>query len=121
MLMAVNGLSSVYTGRYILGTGSAASSGTLAQFVGEVNVSTFTASTFSSHEIYIPNYASTSLTVKSYSVDNVSENNATLAYSTLIAGAITTGASGISSITITQTGGSFVQHSTFTLYGISNA
>jgi hypothetical protein len=92
----------------------------LAQYVGELDVATNTASTFSSHEIYVPNYASTTLTAKSYSVDSVTENNATTAYANLIAGLITTGASGISSITFTQSGaGNFVQHSTFSLYGVS--
>ncbi len=120
LLIAVNGLSSVYSSRYLLGNGAAASSGTLAQYVGELDVATNTASTFSSHEIYLPNYASTSQTAKSYSVDSVTENNATTAYANLIAGLITTGASGISSITFTQSAAAnFAQHSTFTLYGVS--
>jgi hypothetical protein len=120
LLIAVNGLSSVYTARYLLGTGAAASSGSIVQYLGELDVSTNTASTFSSHDIYLPNYSTTAAS-KSYSVDSASENNATTAYASLIAGAITTGASAISSITLSQSAGSFVQYSTFTLYGISNA
>ena len=120
LLIAVNGLSSVYSSRYLIGTGAAATSGTLAQYVGELDVATNTASTFSNHEIYLPNYASTSLTAKSYSVDSVTENNATTAYANLIAGLITTGASGISSITFTQSAAAnFAQYSTFSLYGVS--
>jgi len=77
-----------------------------------------TASTFMSGEIYIPNYANTSLN-KSVSVDVVEETNATTAYAQLIAGIIPT-TSAISSIAIT-TGNFFAEFSSFYLYGIKNS
>lgn len=103
--------------RKIEGDGSAASSGTRSDFylTGVVNPSSATASTFSSFEIYIPNYAGS--TNKSFSVDSVTENNATTAYTNLIAGIWNT-TSAINSITISN---ALAQYSTFTLYGIKNS
>ena len=103
-----------YTQKYIIGTGSAAGSGT-NQFAINEN-STFTANTFSNGEIYIPNY--TSSNAKSASADSVNENNATNAYS-VFGAFLWSGTSAISSITFaTDIGTNIAQYSTFTLYGI---
>ena len=84
-LISFNGSTASITSRKIQGSGSAASSTTTPARLAGRNVSaTATASTFSSVEIYIPNYAGN--TNKSYSIDSVTENNATEAYATLIAG-----------------------------------
>ena len=78
-----------------------------------------TSNTFNNGSIYIPNY--TSSNNKSYSTDTVTENNATTAYATLMAG-LFSNSSAISSIKIAANGiYSFVQYSTAYLYGISNA
>jgi hypothetical protein len=80
-----------------------------------VNQSGATANTFSNAEIYIPNYTVTSN--KPISVDSATENNATEAYRTAIAG-LSRNTAAITSITITANLGT---GSSFYLYGISNA
>lgn len=87
-------------------------------FMGHVPAASSTSNTFGNHMIYIPNYTSTG--VKSLSSDGTTENNGTQIYQTLIAGKITNGAA-ISSITISAAGSSFVQYSSFYLYGVKNA
>jgi hypothetical protein len=67
--------------------------------------------------IYIPNYAGSSN--KSVSIDSVTENNATGAYSGLTA-ALFASTAAITSFGI-STGSNFVQYSTATLYGIKNS
>ena len=100
--------------------GSAASVSATANsaYGGTVGLSTFTANTFASNDVYVPNYAGSNQ--KSFSVDGVSENNATLAYEFLAAG-LWTNTSAITSISIFPAGGTFVQYSTATLYGIKNS
>jgi hypothetical protein len=84
------------------------------------NPFTYTSNTFSSASLYIPNYANTS-TNKSMSVDGVQENNSTTNAQNLAAG-LWANTSAINRITITPDGGgSFAQHSTAYLYGVSNA
>jgi hypothetical protein len=104
--------SAVDSGRTIKGNGSGAFSGTETVFW--INPSSATASTFGSAELYIPNY--TGSTVKSISIDAVTENNAATAYQFLGAG-LENGTSAITSITLTATT-AFAQHSTATLYGV---
>ena len=78
---------------------------------------TATANTFSSTEIYIPNYASNNN--KSVSIDNVTENNNTIYYSNLTAG-LWANSAAITSIKIEPSQG-WLQYSTATLYGIKNS
>ena len=106
------------TGIYLFGNGSSASSGTAHKAPLE-NGGGSTANTFSNSWVYIPNYANTSYN-KSYSVDGVVETNGTEAYQVLIAGLVAT-TSAITSIKVTPGAGSFVQYSTFYLYGIKNS
>jgi hypothetical protein len=81
--------------------------------------STFTASTFSNNFLYIPNYRSSNY--KSFSADDVAENNSTTADLYLTAG-LWSNTSAITSIKIQQAVDvGFVQYSTAYLYGISNA
>jgi hypothetical protein len=114
-----NGSSSGYSDRLLYGTGSAAASAsgsyTDQAYATNITQSTVTASTFSSNEIYIPNY--TSANNKSLSVDGVTENNATLAYG-ILAATLWSNTAPITSITIQAISGNFVQYSTATLYGI---
>ena len=117
--IAFNGSASSFSSRYLVGNGAAASSSTLAQYGGDAVSATSTASTFSNVQIYIPNYAGS--TNKSYSVDSVTENNATSAYALMIAG-LWSNTAAINQITLTpNTGANFVQYSTAYLYGISNS
>jgi hypothetical protein len=113
-----------YTYRYLLGNGTTASSGTgttTSTLGGRQPESTFTASTFGNTLIYIPNYASSNN--KSFSVDNVTENNATAALASLIAG-LWSNSAAITSIKfepLSPQTWTFDQYSTAYLYGISNA
>lgn len=116
MYIAFNGSTANFTGRYLLGDGSNASSGVLARYLGSIYGTIGTANVFNNTQIYIPNYSSANN--KSFSVDNVAENNATTGFQNIIAG-LWSNSAAITSISISCTG--FIQHSTATLYGISNS
>jgi hypothetical protein len=66
-------------------------------------------------EIYFPNYASA--TNKSFSIDSVTENNATLANQFLTAG-LWSNTAAITSITLLAASGNLAYYSTASLYGI---
>ena len=116
--MAFNGSSASFTSRYLNGSGSATSSGSRTDFYQSavIDESGYTANTFGNTEIYIPNF--TSANNKSFSIDGVTETNATLAYMTLIAG-LWSNTAAITSIGISPGSGNFAQYSTFSLYGVS--
>lgn len=76
-----------------------------------------TASTFTSNEVYIPNYTSTSS--KSVAITNVTENNSASANYVGVSAGFYLGTSAISTITIT-TGSTIAVGSSFFLYGIKN-
>ena len=82
------------------------------------NGATATASTFANSMLYIPNYAGSNN--KSMSIDAVSENNASSAYTYLVAG-LWSNSAAINQITLTPFSGNFVQYSTAYLYGIKNS
>ena len=116
-LVSFNGSTANFTARYLEGTGSSASSGSYARFIGAVPAANATASTFGSLELYIPNYLSN--TNKSYSADSVTENNATLAFTELVAG-LWSDTSAINSITISSgSSDNLAANSTFSLYGLA--
>lgn len=100
------------------GTPSASSTG--GPSGGYVDASNFTANSFSSTDIYIPNYAGS--TAKSFSIDSVTEQNAT-GWDTIMGleAALWNGTSAINQITLTLDYGNFAQYSTATLYGISKS
>ena len=117
-----NANSSGYSFKRLRGTGSAVDSygesGATEMNLYNTSVgASATASTFSNYEIYIPNYAGS--TNKSFSVDSVTENNATEAYAVLFAG-LWANTAAISSMSIVPTT-LFAQYSTATLYGISKS
>jgi hypothetical protein len=120
--MTLNSATSTYSNTLLLGNGATASStrntGQPYLRAGYVNPSGSTASTFSSGEIYIPNYTST--TDKPMSSLGMTENNATTAYIANYANLWQT-SSAITSISLQVTGQNFVSGSSFYLYGISNA
>jgi len=84
--------------------------------IGNATGATATANTFDSSDVYIPNY--TSSNYKSISVDDVMENNAATAYNTLTT-SLWSQTAAITTINIFPGSGSFSQHSTFSLYGVS--
>ena len=116
-----NGSSTGYSNRRLNGDGSTAVSGSPTDayiVLGVANTTSQTSNTFSSHNIYIPNYAGSSN--KLVSSDNASENNATTAYIYLMAGLWSNSA--ITSIVITdENAANWGQYSTATLYGIKNS
>lgn len=108
------------TNRWLRGSGSAATSGSGTDISVLYPGTSATASTFGNTYVYFPNYANTT-TNKSFSVDCVTENNATEAYAWLAAG-LYSSTSAISRINIfPDTSNVFAQHSTATLYGISKS
>ena len=117
-LLSINGSTSGFSARYLQGNGASASSSTLARWGGNYTASNNTASTFGNAELYFPNYLSSNQ--KSYSVDNVTETNGTTAYAGIVAG-LWTGTGAINQVTFTPNSGSYVQFSTFYLYGVKNA
>ena len=115
LLVNINGSSSNFTGRFVDGGAGTPRSGT-AVVNGIVNGTDYTASTFSSNEIYIPNYTSSNF--KSYSVDYVTENNASAGYNGFSA-LLWSNVTAITSLSFRRaSSGSFVQYSTATLYGV---
>jgi hypothetical protein len=112
-----------YSGLNLYGNGSITQSSSSSSISSLQNltvqsVSTQTASTFGNVELYIPNY--TSSNNKSISADGVQENNATSAQTMLGAG-LWAQTAAITSIEAFPSIGSFVQYSTFYLYGIKNS
>jgi hypothetical protein len=115
-----NSSSSGYSERLLLGTGTVtASNNQSTTFFNYMygSAALDIASTFGNGEMYIPNYAGSNN--KSTSVDTVSEDNNTLAYTALTAG-LWSNSAAITSITIAAVT-NFAQYSTAYLYGISNA
>ena len=106
-----------YTSRRLGTDGSTAFSNNYsAPYGAYADKLTYTASTFANGEIYIPNYRGS--TNKSFSVDDVTENNATAADLFLTAG-IWNNTAAITAVRIAGIVDSFVQYSTATLYGVS--
>lgn len=117
-----NGASSGWTTRYvysILGSGIAGSSTETGTSQTSVQVvgNNATASTFSNSTIYIPNYRGN--VNKVISVDTVAENNSSTAASLVFAGALWSSTAAITSISLTPSSGTWLQHTTATLYGIT--
>ena len=120
LYMTFNSVTSNYSARQIYGDGSSATSATLSNSGAAIsiintNTSVSTTSTFSSTDIYIPNY--TSSVNKSISADSVTENNGTTALAGLTAG-LWPNPTAITSITFTPQADLYVQYSTATLYGV---
>jgi hypothetical protein len=114
-----DGSGGTYTRREIYAENGAIGTETVADnIVGDTSGDTATANTFGSAEIYIPNY--TSSNSKSFSVDSVSENNITNSGMWMLGGKWSETAA-INSITILPNTTTWMQYSTFSLYGISNA
>jgi hypothetical protein len=125
MYMTVNGgaQGSVLSQLWLVGDGTSVASGTYSSiglvYPFYIPGSSATSNTFGNGEIYISNYASTTIS-KSMSTDGVTENNATTVRLEL--GALLFGSNtAISSLLLGPGAGNFVQYSTFTLYGISKS
>ena len=122
-----NGSQTGYAQRVIEGTGASVSSyvqtSTYAFNDDSVGNSS-TAQVFGNSDLYIANYSGS--TFKNFSVDSGNENNATTAYYQIASG-VWSNSAPITRLTFSTSstslsGGSplYMQHSTFTLYGIKN-
>ena len=115
--ISFNGITTGFSRRTLSGNGASASSGSASdRFIGDVNAATSTANTFSNMSVYIPNY--TGSQNKSFSVDTVSENNATTAYQQLVA-FLWSNTAAITSISFSPSSGNLVAGSTISLYKIT--
>ena len=111
-----NNSSTSYTYRRLYGTGSGTFSGTETKIYFDPPAGSSTSNTFGNTSIYIPNYAGS--TNKSVSIDDVTENNATLSYQLLSAG-LWSNTSAITSVKfLSDTGSNFTADSVVSLYGI---
>lgn len=113
-----NGSNTSLTSRWLQGNGASASSASGAA-AGDplVTMANNAANTFNSVTVYIPNYASTTVN-KAYSIDDVTEDNATTAYQRLVA-SLWSSTAAITSVTVLEANGAnLVANSTFSLYGI---
>ena len=120
--------SALYSWTRIVGTGAAAESNNNATYgspydtfiyFSPINTSTQTSNTFSTNEMYIPNY--TISQNRQVSLIGANENNSSSAFIVAEAG-LYRSTTAISSIALTSDGGgNWVSGSSFYLYGISNA
>jgi hypothetical protein len=117
-----NDIYSAYTTKLLQGDGSSTSSSGTAGITASgflaISGANATTSVFSNSEIYIANYSGSNF--KTISIDTVAENNATSAFARIVSG-LWANSSPINKITLSSGSGSFVQHTTATLYGIKNA
>jgi hypothetical protein len=121
MTLTINGATTNISGRYLYGSGTAASSGTISagSLLNPMVPSSWTANTFSNNEVYITNYTSTT-TTKAISVDGVAEfNNASA--DIMLSAVLWNSTAAITSVGLQTTAGTFAAGSTFSLYGIANA
>ena len=113
-----NSSGSNFSYRALYGSGSVAGSySDTASWLGEVPAATSTSNTFGNVSIYIPNYAGS--TNKSFSIDNVGENNGTAARADLIA-ELWSNTAAINSVKL-QSAVNFAQYTTAVLYGINKS
>lgn len=113
-----NGNTTGYSRRGISGNGSTTGSLSFSDTYTLIqNEGAYTANTFGSFFAYIPNYAGS--TNKSWSIDAVTETNATTSYQTFYAG-LWSNTAAITSITLVPNSLNFVQNSTVYVYGIKN-
>ena len=119
LLIAFNGSTANFTQRALFGAGSGngESFSSSVGRAGVVNGDSSTSNTFANQSFYIPNYAGS--TNKSYSVDSVSENNATTAWQEIVAG-LWSQTAAITSVRFTpDTGNNLLAGSTISLYKIT--
>lgn len=121
LYFTVNGSGADIDTHAVIGTGTSSlgvDSGSSVAIYQYSPTSLATANTFSNGSIYLANY--TGSTIKSFSIDNVAENNAAGANMAIVAG-VYAQTTAITSVKLFPSGADLVQYSTVYLYGISNA
>ena len=116
LLLSLNSSTTGFTARALDGDGSTRSSFSETRFMARMPDAAVTANTFGNIQIYFPNYAGS--TNKSYSVDSVTENNATVAYQTILAG-LWSNTAAITTATFTVETGNLAVGSSISLYKIT--
>lgn len=117
--LALNGSTANMTRRVLYGDGSGAGSvSTSTSIFGDACGATSTSNTFSSAQIYIPNY--TGSTNKSWSSTSAYENNATTAVIHAVAG-LWSVTSAITSVGINCGTGNLVSGTSAQIYGVTHA
>ena len=118
--LSLNGSTANSSGRYLFGSGSTRGSMTIAT-EQHVQSNSSTANTFGNGSFTLPNYTTTGIQ-KSFSIDSVTENNATEAYQGFFAG-LWTGTNPITSLGFTMDstfgGNAFLTGSSMSLYKIT--
>jgi hypothetical protein len=113
--LSFNTLTTGFSVRALFGDGAGAGTFTQTRFAGWHPDAAATASTFGNTSLYIANYSGA--TNKSYSIDQVTENNATTARASLVAG-LWSNTAAITGITFTTNGTTLAVGSTISLYGV---
>ena len=121
LFMKINGTSTTYANRRIYGFASTAGSDNYASTsgmdVGGITGNTATANTYSSQEVYVPNYTSSSY--KTISYDGVSENNSSSGNFLVMQATLWSNTAAITSLTFQADVGNLMSGSTFSLYGVA--
>jgi hypothetical protein len=118
--LKINGVTTNMTQRFLYGLGGSASSTSGSIIDAWADSNNATTSTFSSYEIYLPNYGSSNY--KSASQDSVYENNSSTDYGLQLTAGLWSNTAAITSLGLAvTTSGNFVQYSTAYLYGVKNA
>ncbi|MFN9954042.1 MAG: hypothetical protein ACK55I_13160, partial [bacterium] len=119
--IAINGSTANLSGKAISASGSGGSVTTYntTRQIATIGGTNITTNTFTNVGLYFPNYRSSNF--KSFSVDSVSENNASTAYTQMFGG-LWSNTAAITSISFTTDGTAipdFIQYSSATLYGVT--
>ena len=117
LVIQPNASSSSMTLKNLIGAATSVFSETTIRPV--VAASGVTASTFTSTQFYIPNYAGSAY--KSISVDSADEINSTVSNYLYLGALLWSNTSAISSLKFVLGASTFVQYSTAYLYGVKNA
>lgn len=116
LLLRLNGSSTSFSGRYLFTNIDVLISGTDTRQAGAYAGSSASSNTFSNVQLYFADYASSG--AKLWAVDSTSENNNTNA-GLYIDAKLWNETNAITSILLEPTGGTYVQHTTASLYIIS--
>lgn len=116
-LIGVNGSTANFTGRYLIGSTNA-ETGTYARYLGNQMPTSAAANTFSSAQVYIPNY--TASTNKPISSEIIGYRTDRSSFTAGIASNLWSQSGAITSIQITnESSANLAQYSSATLYGIT--
>jgi hypothetical protein len=108
-----------YANVFFQGSGSGIGSGTVPRMIGDNDTSATAASIFNSIKIFIPAYSTSRY--KMFNSESTQEELSTAGY-TMLTGNSYNSSTPVTSITLTnRNSSSFVEHSSFYLYGINNS